>query len=97
MLLDFKIKERFYGSLAGVIHDNQTARIQTIFEKSDNPFMFDLLQYLNKNYNILGLINTSFNKRGEPIIQTTADALKSGKSLNLDAVVLNGEYKDLKI
>ena len=51
--------------------------------------------YLETHFQILGLINTSFNKRGEPIVQTTENALVSGRSLNLDGIVINGEYQGL--
>jgi carbamoyltransferase len=95
MLLDFKIEEQYRDKLKGVVHSNKTARIQTLFEKADNPFLFDLLTYLNDNFQIIGLINTSFNKRGEPIVQTAENALISGKHLNLDGVVINGEYQNL--
>ena len=61
-----------------------------IFEKEDNPFMFDLLEYLDKKHDVKALINTSFNVRGEPIVHTTEDALKSAKNMALDAVILNG-------
>lgn len=95
MLLDFKIDEKYHQALKGVVHINETARIQTLFEKAENPFMFDLLTYLEEYFQILGLINTSFNKRGEPIVQTVENALVSGKALQLDGIVLNGEYQDL--
>lgn len=95
MLLDFKILGSYQNELKGVVHKNKTARIQMISKKSDNPFMFDLLMYLNDKYQLLGLINTSFNKKGEPIVQTENDALKSGQNLKLDGLVLNGKYKDL--
>jgi len=93
MLLDFNIKKAFQEKLVGVVHQNQTARIQTIFDKNINPFMFDLLTYLDDKYQILGLINTSFNKKGEPIVHSKEDAIKSSKNLNLDGIVINGKYQ----
>lgn len=74
---------------------NQTARIQTIAERSENPFIFDLLTYL-KQRNILALINTSFNIAGEPIVQTETQALSSAQGMGLDAVIFNYKLLLLK-
>lgn len=91
MLSDFEIKHEFDNDLCGVIHANQTARIQTLETKNDNPFMFDLLTYLFENHGILALINTSFNAQGEPIVHTKNDAFASAKRMNLDALVFNNQ------
>ena len=91
MLLDLKIPEEKQQEIPGVIHANGTARIQTIFSKEDNPFMFDLLTLLDEQFNVKALINTSFNRRGEPIVHTEADALKAAREMDIDAVVLNGK------
>jgi carbamoyltransferase len=95
MLLDFNILKEYQKEIEGVVHSNGTARIQTIFNKSDNPFIFDLLTYLDEKHKIKALINTSFNGKGEPIVQTAQNAMDSAKNLNLDGIVLNGKYISL--
>lgn len=89
MLLDFTIKKEYYSALEGVIHVNNTARIQTLNTENENPFMFRLLNYLETHHNVLALINTSFNTQGEPIVLDTVTALESAQKMQLDAVVLN--------
>ncbi len=96
MLLDFKIKEEYKRALEGVIHKNGTARIQTLYTENDNPFLFDLLDYLERQFGIIALINTSFNKQGEPIVQTTVDAVIAATQMKLDGLILNGNYQTLK-
>ena len=91
MLSDFEIKHEYDKDLCGVIHANQTARIQTLESENDNPFMFALLTYLYENHGIMALINTSFNAQGEPIVHTKNDALQSAKRMNLDALVFNNQ------
>jgi carbamoyltransferase len=91
MLLDLKIPENKQQEIPGVIHANGTARIQTIFSKEDNPYLFDLLTLLDEQYNVKALINTSFNTKGEPIVHTEADAMKSAREMGIDAVVVNGK------
>lgn len=91
MLMDFTIKKEFEQSLEGIIHANQTARIQTIESEKENPFMFNLLEYLYNEYHILALINTSFNAQGEPIVHTSNDAILSAKKMNLDGLIINNQ------
>lgn len=89
MLLDFDILPTYQAPLAGVVHVNGTARIQTIRKHSQNPLMYDLLTYLDERHGVLGLINTSFNAQGEPIVHTTEQALKSAYAMQLNGVFLN--------
>lgn len=91
MLLDFAILPEKQNEILGAIHADGTARFQSLFCRNDNPFIYDLLYFLDENYRIKALINTSFNAGGEPIVHTESDALRSAKQMGLDAVVLNGE------
>jgi carbamoyltransferase len=94
MLLDFEVKAEFREQLEGVIHANNTARIQTLLYENENPFMFCLLTYLYEKHNILALINTSFNSQGEPIVHTQEMAIQSAKRMNLNGLIINNEiYK----
>jgi carbamoyltransferase len=91
MLIDFAVLPQKQKELAGAVHADGTARIQTLFKKNENPFLFDLLEKLDEKYGVRALINTSFNTRGEPIVHTTEDALAAAKKMKLDGVVLNGK------
>ncbi|MFW6310238.1 MAG: carbamoyltransferase C-terminal domain-containing protein [Prolixibacteraceae bacterium] len=93
MLLDFKILREKQQEIAGAVHADGTARFQTLFTRDQNPFLFDLLNLLDTKFNVKALINTSFNGKGEPIVHTTEDALKTAKILRLDGLVLNGKFR----
>ena len=95
MLLDFKIREEHIPSLAGVVHANGTSRIQTIRSRQDNPFIFELLSYLDHYHHVKALINTSFNGKGEPIVQTEDDARGSAVRMKLNGLVVNGKFQNL--
>ena len=86
----------YRAQMAGVVHTNNTARIQTIADESENPFMFCLLSYLYEKHGILALVNTSFNVQGEPIVHTPKQALESVKLMNLDGLVLNGKFQKME-
>ncbi len=96
MLLDFKVLPEKQAEINGAIHADGTARFQTIFTKEENPFIFDLLCYLDKKYGIRTLINTSFNSQGNPIVHTEKDALEEARKMKLDGVVINGSHTDMK-
>ena len=91
MLLDFKIKESKKREIEGVVHVDGTSRIQTIFKREENPYLFDLLKELDGFFKIKALINTSFNIKGEPIVHSPEDGVRSAKNMKLDGVVLNGK------
>ncbi|NQU55184.1 MAG: hypothetical protein HQ522_21915 [Bacteroidetes bacterium] len=93
MLLDFSVLPEKQKEIQGAIHADGTARFQTLSEGEDNPFIFDLLKYLDKNYKVKALINTSFNSQGEPIVHTEEDAINSAKKMDLDGIVLNGKFQ----
>lgn len=95
MLLDFDIPEEKIAEIEGVTHIDKTSRIQVLFEKNENKYVWDLLSYLEKQYQVKALINTSFNVQGEPIVHTPENAMSSAKNMNLDAVVINGELHTL--
>ena len=95
MLLDVEVLSEKKKAMEGTEHVDGTARMQTISSREQNPFIFDLLTYLDKHYNQKALINTSFNIKGEPIVHTLEDAVCSAKNMKLDGVVLNGKVEVL--
>ncbi|MBK9301250.1 MAG: hypothetical protein IPN14_11740 [Bacteroidetes bacterium] len=96
MLVDYNIKEQYRQSFEGVLYLTKTARIQTIDKESENPFIHSLLKYLYEKHNVLGLINTSFNSHGEPIVHSEVDARKAGITMGLDAIIINNNLVILK-
>ncbi|MEE4196481.1 MAG: carbamoyltransferase C-terminal domain-containing protein [Bacteroidales bacterium] len=91
MLLDFSIDPAKRKAIEGVVHVDGTSRIQTLFSRNENPFLYDLLELLDTTYGIKALINTSFNQKGEPIVHSREDAMRSASAMQLDAVVINGK------
>ncbi|MCC6216362.1 MAG: hypothetical protein IT376_15990 [Polyangiaceae bacterium] len=75
--------ERF----AGVVHADGTLRAQVV---GDDPFLVALLRRLWGRHGVAGLLNTSFNGPGEPLVHTRADAIACGRRLPLDGVVIDG-------
>ncbi|MFA9389251.1 MAG: carbamoyltransferase C-terminal domain-containing protein [Prolixibacteraceae bacterium] len=91
MLLDFQVIPEKQNEIEGVIHANGTARIQTIFKKEEQAFLFDLLKLLDEQFNIKALINSSFKEQGQALVHTSEEALFWADKMGLDALVINGK------
>lgn len=87
MLQIANIKPKHRESLAGVCHVDGTARLQTVSERS-NSFLYKVLMSLQKRTGVPVMINTSFNRRGEPIVETPEDALRCFVALPVKYMVL---------
>lgn len=69
-----------------ITHVDKTARIQTVKEQ-DNPNYYRLIQCFNELTGVPLLLNTSFNIKGEPIVETPADALTCFLGSGIDCLV----------
>src|SRR5690606_38955759 len=70
-----------------VVHEDGTSRVQLVDENS-NP---DYYRLLKTYYELTGcpmLINTSFNVRGEPMVESAEDALRCFVHTDMDLLVL---------
>lgn len=92
MLFTYKSNKK--AIIPSCIHEDETARVQTL-DKQDNPLLYDLLRKFEEKTSCPILINTSFNVRGEPIVATPLDALRCFFQTDIDVLVL-GNFKVLK-
>ncbi|MCB1040863.1 MAG: hypothetical protein KDA94_15235, partial [Acidimicrobiales bacterium] len=76
-------------------HVDGSARVQTV-HREINPRFHALLSAFRDRTGCPVLLNTSFNVRGEPIVCTPDDALRSARSAHLDLLVLEDCLIDLR-
>ncbi len=97
MLGSWSIKATFTSLFSGVKHVDNTVRAQIVKKNNKKQaYLYFLLKELKEQHNIYGIINTSFNRRGEPIVNTYKEALISAQKMGIDAVwVENNELSDL--
>ena len=79
------------SEIPAVTHVDYSARIQTVSEEY-NPLYYKLLKKFKEKTNCPVLVNTSFNIRGEPIVQTPEDAFKCFMGTELDVLVVGNCY-----
>ncbi len=85
----FKIKEKQKEKFASASHPKDgTIRPQTV-SKKNNPNFYDLLTENKKKSGMSGVLNTSFNLHGEPIVYTPKDAIDVFKRSGLKNLALN--------
>jgi carbamoyltransferase len=75
------------SQIPAVTHVDYSARIQTVHEAT-NPRFYRLLDTFERNTGCPVLVNTSFNVRGEPIVNTPEDAYRCFMRTEMDCLVL---------
>ncbi len=75
------------SSIPAVTHIDYSARIQTVHEET-NPRFYALLRSFRDLTGSSVLVNTSFNIRGEPIVESPTDAFRCFMGTELDMLVV---------
>lgn len=87
MQLVFAVRPQWRTQLAAITHIDGTARVQTV-NADQNPRLLKLLRAYQRVAGIPVLLNTSFNGRGEPIVETPRQAVDCLLRMPLDGLVL---------
>lgn len=90
MILVFEIKDGWKNELKSVVHENNTSRVQTVTPDWNKKY-YDLLTEFKNQTNLSVLLNTSFNKKGMPIVETPKDAIDFFIECELDYLII-GDY-----
>lgn len=88
MLLAAKDRGNAETTVPAVVHVDRSTRIQTVRADND-PLYYALLRRFGKAAGVPVLLNTSFNDRGEPIVETPRQAIESFLRMKLDLLVLH--------
>ncbi len=75
------------SEIPAVTHVDYSARIQTVNEKTNKPY-YDLISKFKEKTGCPVIVNTSFNVRGEPIVNTPTDAFNCFMGTELDFLII---------
>ena len=75
------------SSIPAVTHVDYSARVQTV-NINTNKRYYDLIQKFKEKTGCPVLVNTSFNVRGEPIVNTPTDAFNCFMGTDLDYLII---------
>jgi carbamoyltransferase len=87
MLFVFDVRADKADRIPAVRHVDGTARVQTV-NRTQHPLYYDLLAAFMRRTGVPILVNTSFNTRGEPMVNSPRDAVESFWTSPLDALVI---------
>jgi carbamoyltransferase len=87
MILTAQVRAEKRAVIPAVTHVDGSARPQTV-EKEINPLYWRLLDEFEKRTGVPVIMNTSFNLRGEAIVNTPTDAVRTFFSSGMDALVI---------
>jgi len=87
MLVVRRTRAEKLESLRAVTHVDGGARVQTV-SRTTNPRYYDLIAAFERLTGVPVVLNTSFNIRGEPIVNSPKDALRCFFTTDLDVLFL---------
>ncbi len=87
MLLVADVNPDKRDMIPAVTHVDGSARIQTISEKQNAKY-YNLIKAFREKTGCAVIINTSFNVRGEPIVESPKDALNCFLNTHMDYLVM---------
>ena len=90
MLYVTNVREEKRDILPAITHVDGTGRLQTV-RKDTNPRYYKLIETFGDATGVPVLLNTSFNLKGEPVVNTPAEAFSSFSASGMDLLVL-GNY-----
>jgi len=85
MILAFTANDRLKRDAPAIVHVDGTSRVHLV-DREVNPLFHQLLSEFGRETNVPVLLNTSFNVKGEPIVCTIQDALRTFWSTGLEVL-----------
>ena len=83
------------SEIPAVTHVDYSARVQTVSKNTNNRY-YDLILKFKEKTGCPVIVNTSFNVRGEPIVNTPIDAFNCFMGTELDYLVIGNCILDKK-
>lgn len=93
MVFCFQVKKEARDKIAAIVHEDGTCRIQTV--NNDNGLYYKLIKEFDEITGIPCILNTSFNLKGEPIIESPEQAIEDFLKTKMDDLII-GDYLVLR-
>ena len=88
MLYVVPVRPSKQRTLPAITHVDGTGRLQTVF-RDQNPRYYNLIERFGRATGVPVVLNTSFNLKGEPIVNTPANAFNTFSKSEMDCLVLD--------
>lgn len=93
MLVALPVRADYRSMIAAAVHIDGTVRYHTV-EIGTKSLLREVIEEFHSITGVPCVINTSFNDRGRPIVESPEEAMVAFESMNLDAIVLAGQLFD---
>ena len=87
MLLEAMVREDRRGQVPGIVHVNGSSRPHTVREET-NPRYYRLIKEFERLTGVPMVLNTSFNRHGEPIVNRPEEAIQVLLETDMDVVYI---------
>lgn len=84
------------SDIPAVTHVDYSARVQTV-DRDRNPFTHGVLSNFKALTGCAVIVNTSFNVRGEPIVNTAEDAYRCFMATEIDCLIIGNRFLDRNV
>ena len=91
MLYAIKAKKKFLNKISATVHVDGTSRVQTVTKKN-NANLYNILKEFYNITEVPVLLNTSFNVKGQPIVDNPENALKTFLKTKIDFLILDKNF-----
>ena len=88
MTLTFQVRPEKKEAIAAAVHVDGSARVQSV-TRDQNARYYDLIKSFAAKTGVPAVLNTSFNLKGEPIVNSPFDAIRTFYTSGLDALILD--------
>jgi len=88
MLVVKRVRPEWKDRVAGIVHVDGTARVQTV-DEATNPKLYRLLKEFEAITGVPCLVNTSLNVRGEPMVESPEDAVQCFLGTGIDYLAIH--------
>jgi len=88
MTLTFQVRSEKKAAIAAAVHVDGSARVQSV-TRDQNERYYDLIKAFAGKTGVPAVLNTSFNLKGEAIVNSPFDAIRTFYTSGLDALILD--------
>jgi carbamoyltransferase len=88
MTLTFQVRPEKKAAIAAAVHVDGSARVQSV-TRDQNQRYYDLIKSFAAKTGVPAVLNTSFNLKGEPIVNSPFDAIRTFYTSGLDALIID--------
>ncbi len=96
MLLVKRVRPDRRDAVPAITHVDGTARVQTV-RREDNPRFHALISAFAEITGVPLVLNTSFNVRGQPIVETPDEALETFLGCGLDLLLMHDHVIEKRV